>query len=405
VNPRTSAPDRLPGNERWFAITRRPREGSRRTGHTRRPDIHARWVPQRSASRRPGSRHAHASFSSFALGFGRPRAARSASHRLTAVLRGATAPARDPFGGSRRRTERSSGVDRGSPLDRAPGVVARGRASPRGTSKGNQAQEGEGAHHLQRWGRYSTRSRSNASKVRRRGRDGEAGGPETGPRAAEAGASCNTRGAAGRGDAVRLRPRELLRGVGTSARSSRGSRRGEREHRDASGAFGLRCEPADRETRRTPGSAAGCNKPATSGRSGSTIGLRPGTRRVRGGGTRRGGEKPRGRNGIDEGGALVAEVGAAWRHVTRLEWTPRGRSMEGRSVAMRRIRRIPREAIGDDPDRPGALDGSQDHEGRPRCSSSSRRDRHGTPRGPTGDGEGRGGSGEAQRPATCRARR
>jgi hypothetical protein len=160
----------------------------------------------------------------------------------------------DPSGSGRRLRVGASSRLRTRPHVTA-GVVGRGRPMARGTSKGSKAQEGEGAHRRQRRGCYRTRSRSKALKVRVARARGRGGRPGNGPRAVGAGARRNARRAAGRGDAARLRPRELLRGVERVAGNA---------NVGTGGSFGIRVEPAEQETRRTPGSAAGCNKPATS---------------------------------------------------------------------------------------------------------------------------------------------
>jgi hypothetical protein len=130
-----------------------------------------------------------------------------------------------------------------------------------------------------------------------------------------------------------------------------------------------------------------------------------------GGGTRRGGEKPRGRNGtarVEPSSPKPVDPRGDARS-GRWEWTPGGTSMEGRRAGAARAvaRRIPGEAIGDDPGRPGALNRSQDHEGRPlelfgaEAARQPEEDLEGQPE-TVKAGEG---AGKPRRPATRRSRR
>jgi hypothetical protein len=138
------------------------------------------------------------------------------------------------------------------------------------------------------------------------------------------------------------------------------------------------------ETRRTPGSAAGCNKPATE----------------RSGGNHRGGAKPRGWNRTSRVGTRGAE-GVAGRHSRSGRFIRT--SMEGHQAHREHAcfavwtNRERRPLVGQ-----GIRYGSEEERKREARTADPSgivgRAASGTPRGPTGNGEGRGGGGESNQP-------
>jgi len=181
------------------------------------------------------------------------------------------------------------------------------------------------------------------------------------------------RGGNGCGDAVRLQQRGFFEGCDVR-------RRGTRRSTTAASAG---CGDRQQETRRTPGSAAGCNKPATPTRRKPPRWCKT---------TRAEQESERGSSGPRPDG----NVGS--------EWTRWSMSMEGwygGRTRERAVRRIPGEETG------------ESRSARERCSEGEPKargyDGRLTPyvaeraedlEGPPGNGQGRGGNGEGQRPVT-----
>jgi len=184
-------------------------------------------------------------------------------------------------------------------------------------------------------------------------------------------------------------------------------RRGERGGRDGIGSFtGRGDESAGARNAANPRTGSGMQQP----------------RDPAGGGSRRGGAKPRGRNGTAEvapptpkpsspGERKRARISAGVDTCRPRRWRGSERPIErkpGRTGQAQERKVGPRRASGEpDPSRTGALDGSEDHGGSlptPAMAAAARTGRKTSGAAPE-TVNGRGGGGEGQPPATSGPRR